>query len=348
MISSLFSPSNSPLLLTFFLLLLHPVVHASVYFQNETYASLPALFGKLMSEDTVYQARLQFLRENPYLCDQISSPSTFVEPPASSSTNSSVVLLAARGECSFQRKAEVAQQLESVDYLIVYNYNYDSEDTLVPMYSEFGDTRLVLLSVTHRTGQTLKRYIASQEESVLEQGGPFVGLDSLPPEGLMSIDDLQNMLLSAFGFLMMLISLSGCIMVLAGTYGHVQQQHQPSRRLLTIEQVHSLPKQVPERTNDEDFSCAVCFESFESEVPVTVLPCQHYFHTECIGPWLTERQAKCPLCKHDVSQHVEDQEWTWFWMLRRRRWTRVQTSPPPLAPMIEMTEQEDDATTTTR
>jgi len=32
--------------------------------------------------------------------------------------------------------------------------------------------------------------------------------------------------------------------------------------------------------------------------------CRHAFHTECILPWLTERQGCCPLCKIPVESSL--------------------------------------------
>lgn len=314
---------------------------ATIYIHNESFASLPGLFGKAMIDGRTYQARLQFLHDNPFLCESMDQTS-FVRPVGPTINNMTtaepVVLLAVRGQCPFQRKATVAEQISSmVEFLIVYNYNTDSEDTLVPMYSEFGDTRLVLLSVTHRAGQALKDFIAEQDDSVLQQGGPMLRFDSTPPEGLLSVDDLRNMLLSALGLFFMLISFSGCIMIIAGTHGHVHMEgnrlvvvtgtspprHSSRHGLLTVEQVRRLKPPQPDDQNgsasnprpqhahdedDQDNSCAVCIDGFDENSQLTVLPCHHVFHTDCIAPWLTERQSQCPLCKFDVLEYVHEQE----------------------------------------
>jgi hypothetical protein len=100
-----------------------------------------------------------------------------------------------------------------------------------------------------------------------------------------------------------------------------------SRRLLTAQEVHELsqPPSCPNTTdtadtspssesreinmtdnNEEENSCAVCIDDLDGLDPslLTVLPCGHHFHTDCILPWLTERQSKCPLCKFDVLEYV--------------------------------------------
>lgn len=345
---------------------------AAIYIQNETYASLPGLFGKAMMDGHVYQARLQFLRENPYLCDDFSNDTTsFVIPrgldiPTTDGNISlspdPIILLAARGQCPFQRKASVAERIHpSIEFLVVYNFNSEGEDTLVPMFSEIGDTRLVLLSITHRAGQALKQYLAIQPEIVWERGGPLIHFDSTPPEGLLTVKDLRNMLLSALGLFFMLISLSGCIMIVAGTYGQMAAGNSTTRivftnngtpvvlgagrnsnMLLTVEQVRHLTAMVKSENSSGDSnhrpggdqgskqsdtmlqseqscqgedpgetSCAVCIDDLGSPsdgVSITVLPCQHKFHTDCIVPWLTERQSKCPLCKFDLVEYVHEKE----------------------------------------
>lgn len=129
----------------------------------------------------------------------------------------SVALLAARGFCPFFNKAVIAESFgPAVQFLIVYNNDIDGEDVLVPMYSEYGSTRLILLSIAHRTGQALKQYIAAQSEEVLAAGGPLIGFDSLPPEGLMTVEDLQNNVLSALGLFFLFVSLSGCVLIWVG------------------------------------------------------------------------------------------------------------------------------------
>ncbi|KAF8058357.1 gol [Scenedesmus sp. PABB004] len=45
--------------------------------------------------------------------------------------------------------------------------------------------------------------------------------------------------------------------------------------------------------------CAICLVELEPGESVTVLPCMHFYHRECIDSWLS-RNCTCPLCKANV------------------------------------------------
>lgn len=360
----------------------------------------------------LYEGVLQYLVENPFLCEEINPNTTsfnsgglarkagftLKESADQSPENENqdvveirqqpVVLLAARGECPFHYKAMVAESLGPlVEFLIIYNHNLDGEDVLVPMYSEYGSSRLKLLSVTHRTGAALKRYIADASKEQKAQGGPFIAMDSLPPEGVMTAQDLQDVLISTLGLFFMLLSCSGCFLVCAAAVQHRRRLagHENGRRysplwmilmgdpdtdpvmvgdpvtsshtfvhgrtllnaseiteylinnrnnssganartsdsistssdshgetgertdIATIPTRHDVSKPegqaLPSSTH-----CAICIDDFEenSSEAILTLPCNHAFHTDCIVPWLTERQSKCPLCKYDVFRYVQE------------------------------------------
>jgi hypothetical protein len=332
------------------------MANATIYLldTNETFPSLPGLFGRYMADGKIYAARLQFLPENPFLCEHVDRNNTsFVKPapliPNDLDFTEPVALLASRGGCTFSRKAAVAQAIDqSVQFLLVYDFIaeevegedeqvYDEQGTpLVPMFTEYDDTRLILLSVSHRTGQALRQFIKNAPEVLRVAGGPTIALDGMPPMGYFATpQDLRQMIMSAIGLFFMLVSFSGCIMILVGTYGQMQPNGQivfsldPStgthafgvllRTRLTLEQVRQLPTST-ELTN-QSHGCAICLDEEDCDdgsngdgdtenrknpegVVWTVLPCQHCFHPDCITPWLTERQAKCPLCKFDVLMHV--------------------------------------------
>ncbi|KAJ9657163.1 hypothetical protein H2198_004521 [Neophaeococcomyces mojaviensis] len=72
-----------------------------------------------------------------------------------------------------------------------------------------------------------------------------------------------------------------------------------------------LINQLPKRRIDESMmgtdghaECSICMDTVEMGSEVTVLPCNHWFHFECIQSWLKEHDT-CPHCRKSITP--EDQ-----------------------------------------
>ncbi|XP_051114831.1 uncharacterized protein LOC127240295 [Andrographis paniculata] len=54
--------------------------------------------------------------------------------------------------------------------------------------------------------------------------------------------------------------------------------------------------------DDDGKTCAVCQDDFETKQFVTVTPCNHMFHEECIVPWV-KSQGTCPVCRFAIADN---------------------------------------------
>lgn len=48
---------------------------------------------------------------------------------------------------------------------------------------------------------------------------------------------------------------------------------------------------------DLNNDCAICLENFNAGEQMQILQCKHYYHPECITPWLEKSTNKCPKCR---------------------------------------------------
>ncbi len=58
--------------------------------------------------------------------------------------------------------------------------------------------------------------------------------------------------------------------------------------------------------SDDNHQCTICMEHFDENEKITTLPCKHFYHTDCIKPWLLNNNVVCPLCKQDTRQHSDN------------------------------------------
>ncbi|XP_072992986.1 uncharacterized protein [Typha latifolia] len=79
--------------------------------------------------------------------------------------------------------------------------------------------------------------------------------------------------------------------------------------------VESLPSVVltKEDIANDDVECTVCRDGILVEERVKRLPCSHYYHEDCILPWLAIRNT-CPLCRYELP--TDDPEYE-KWKARR-------------------------------
>uniref|UniRef100_A0A7C8YNF6 RING-type E3 ubiquitin transferase n=1 Tax=Opuntia streptacantha TaxID=393608 RepID=A0A7C8YNF6_OPUST len=73
--------------------------------------------------------------------------------------------------------------------------------------------------------------------------------------------------------------------------------------------VQGLPNVVitEELVKSDSNSCAVCMNEFEAGSEVKQMPCSHFYHSECLLPWL-ELHNSCPVCRYELPTDEPDYE----------------------------------------
>ncbi|CEO60375.1 hypothetical protein PMG11_05004 [Penicillium brasilianum] len=89
--------------------------------------------------------------------------------------------------------------------------------------------------------------------------------------------------------------------VISQLIDHTQQGSAPPPA--TDSAIHSLPKKRMTREMmgpDRTAECSICMDPVEVDTEVTVLPCTHWFHFDCIKAWLSQHNT-CPHCRRSID-----------------------------------------------
>ena len=76
-------------------------------------------------------------------------------------------------------------------------------------------------------------------------------------------------------------------------------------------EINKLKKYTLSQENLNQFgcenTCSVCKEDFVIGNKMMDLPCKHYFHEECLMPWLNQHDS-CPICRFELKTDDPDYE----------------------------------------
>lgn len=50
--------------------------------------------------------------------------------------------------------------------------------------------------------------------------------------------------------------------------------------------------------------CMICLEDFAKGDVCRVLGCTHFFHANCVDPWLRDKSSRCPLCSQHLNANI--------------------------------------------
>jgi hypothetical protein len=58
---------------------------------------------------------------------------------------------------------------------------------------------------------------------------------------------------------------------------------------------------IPPREASKHDTCVICLDNYQTNGKCILLCCKHYFHEDCITPWLERVGYNCPICRADGS-----------------------------------------------
>lgn len=205
------------------------------------------------------------------------------------------IALIQRGDgCTFSDKINVATSKGAVAAVIFNNVGNDNR-VIQMSHPGTGDTVAIMIGLGRGSemAQLLKRGVAiSMTIEVGKQHGPWMSHYSV-------------FFVSISFFVVTAATVGYFIFYSARRLNTVRLQTRKQRQLKAEAkkaigqlQVRTL-KQGDEETGPDADTCAVCIEAYKAGDVLSVLTCNHFFHKQCIEPWLLEHRT-CPMCKCDI------------------------------------------------
>jgi hypothetical protein len=294
---------------------------------GETYGSVQdASLGKRLWRGYTYMAHLQYVVD---ACD----PDVYynITVPDDGLPVAVIVRSISSNTCSTAQKAKHilknAKPSGLVKYMIVDGDDEYASSIDVPFSIDDEDIPLYILHISARAHWDLLEHLVHQTVSSRLSGGPRVTIDSRTSH----YGGISGLWIG----LSALVSVCCCtfLLVLGGQAWIAPSEQTPvrqgtTRRRLTRDQVReTLPQyrydgsvlycrredelgdqQVLDASQFDMTCCSVCLDDYEAGDKLRILPCNHVFHSKCVGRWLSERSATCPLCKDDLWVEEEEEQ----------------------------------------
>jgi len=58
-------------------------------------------------------------------------------------------------------------------------------------------------------------------------------------------------------------------------------------------------------SEDNKPKCVICVDEMVKGEKASVLPCNHFFHGECVTPWLKQHNT-CPVCRRSIEEEAHE------------------------------------------
>ncbi|KAM5145357.1 E3 ubiquitin-protein ligase RNF128 [Mantella aurantiaca] len=209
-----------------------------------------------------------------------------------------IALIQRGGGCTFSEKINAAS-ITGAKAVVIYNNN--GEDNEVIEMSHPGTKDIVAIMIGNLKGNEIVSLVRNgiQVTMMIEVGkkhGSWVNHYSI-------------FFVSISFFVVTAATVGYFIFYSARRWRHTRAQNQKMKQLkdeakkaIGQLQLRTI-KQGDKVLGPDGDSCAVCIESYKANDVVRILTCNHFFHKNCIDPWLLEHRT-CPMCKCDILKSL--------------------------------------------
>lgn len=178
-----------------------------------------------------------------------------------------------------------------------------------------------LVVVQCRDKEEMKTTLGQKKEKSLYP--PIVAIPVLTPATLLTIGysykpkvymevtvpKLQRDSMGVIAMLMLIgfIGIVASILYLIATRREVRPQQPKTVKVTQLETLPSVPYlRLASSLASPEQDCVICFEPFTQTAICRVLPCNHFYHAECIDVWLIKYSNRCPYCQTQIQESVPE------------------------------------------
>ncbi|XP_075040367.1 E3 ubiquitin-protein ligase RNF128 [Mixophyes fleayi] len=208
------------------------------------------------------------------------------------------IALIQRGGCTFSEKINAAAAA-GASAVVIYNNKGDDNEVIEMSHAGTKDT--IAIMIGYLKGMEIVQLIRSNVQVTMlidvgKKHGSWVNHYSI-------------FFVSVSFFVVTAATVGYFIFYSARRWRHTRAQNQRQTRLK--DEAKKVIGQLELRTikqgdkvlGPDGDSCAVCIETYKANDVVRILTCNHFFHKNCIDPWLLEHRT-CPMCKCDILKSL--------------------------------------------